>query len=1583
MANKVRLYLFWLFLIIFSAKNTTFAAAVSRAPESAFDSAQLEKTAVVDGYGFKYGNLQQLEVLARALTGLAYTIQVPSFGGISSQSIQKFLTSRGFNLERKLTELFAGLSDEQKKAALEKKSFPGGLITGLNKLEQEIKDLFNVYVKEIQAGIEKDPASYSFNKAFETRDDIDALVAQIAKPGERLMVRSSGGEDRDNLANAGGNKSVANVAPRAIPILEAIGEVIASYLSEKSWIQRLGAQDETLFQVKQLTPILLQRMIGETAADKLPKCGVMFTEDAEGGIARYGEKDAAGKIKTTGITIIQSAYGHNEGVVNSLIPVDTFYVDLNRGIYPVIRPKIYRLRPKSGGNGLETVRNEDPEAVRKPSLNKAAIDSLKVFSNALENFYKKPMDVEFVIDEATKSIYIVQARPIVYVRAQGPSYLLDLEKIPAEDKLIGQAIGIAGGGMCIITAPEQLIAKSTIVDALAEYQDQSITEDARVVRAVIVGKMAPMVSHEATAFRSENKPVVYQTLWQRCDQWAETFNLIIDPQQGLVVKSSEEIKSAQSLIDAKRAALGWIAYPAPQALSLSEEFAHPGFLTDHKLQELLGSRDVYNALKKSLVRLSSWRLLINQIKHAAEPEALQALTQLLLEVRIVTQRYARDFALDQDLKKRIATLHGYLLYCAQQIRPTLVLAQGSPEYIKRLFSINFLEALLFQQWLPTDVIDCYSATTLIFKELKSEQKISQTLPQEKMEKSSAARLSRAVQYSKLTNFALSPEVAEQWKKFVAQIPKLKDRLLEERFGQLVARELVALDMLPMWLNTSFARGAKTLKEPAALARVLVDEYASESAFLKQLHEKKRQIDALNMSLFSRPASFEKAWKYLTTQILEYFMHDSFLKNFITTNDLGRLATIAVLTSFIDRFDQSIKALTGSTEYVIENKIGNMKIMLGGYIGLLSSLIKISKFPPDIIHGKEEDQATYRPPQKFAELMQSYLAKPVENEKLALQVTPDVDVSSINILNPSHYISILRHLDDSPTYEDIFIMTHQSLLALMGGMGKSYGATDVIMPPLVMAVEDMIKDINTGYDPDAELIGIDIQKQGAKISYSVPLGVHSLLFDIMYKFKDTSVSLAVRFSGENDENRWYYMTELIELIAAACNARVSDISVSDNGVGFTLHLTATAPLDELEDYLGKLSVFTRDHKFEIEPLIDKLRKSGVFLDFVDQQIKKYGLPDLRADRFFYEIIFFTLKDNPEKFREEAAKLINFALKNTEYDIMQGGLSLIKQVYGPERAFALATQHAAALLAKRDSLSQGAAFYIYEWLVQNGQAYEIAAKVARDYSRSADPYLQQAVLVLYKDLVNKGQEYKEAAQIGAWFLTSDNAELQNAAANVYKALLEKRQAFEEAIKIAGNLIKSRLVGLRDTGQRIYNWLFRENQGFGQGAISAQQLMRSGNLEDRLAGIVIFDKLFAKGRGYGEAIEIAAELVASSNPSLERSAITLFEMLFDEDRGYEEADKAAAGLTVKPDPGSRFAGLKLYESLFKMGEGFESAATVAGDLLVSKDAAMRDTGFKLYGKLFEKGQGFDQARDILDSLEPSSPERKALEELFLKSR
>lgn len=115
-----------------------------------------------------------------------------------------------------------------------------------------------------------------------------------------LMVRSTGREDAVDIANPGGNESVAAVKADQESIQKAIAVVVESYFSEKSLKPRLLSKQNIL--EDPFMPVLIQRMIGEPLQgekdpNKVVRSGVMYTSP-------------------TG-TRIQVAPGHGELVVNS------------------------------------------------------------------------------------------------------------------------------------------------------------------------------------------------------------------------------------------------------------------------------------------------------------------------------------------------------------------------------------------------------------------------------------------------------------------------------------------------------------------------------------------------------------------------------------------------------------------------------------------------------------------------------------------------------------------------------------------------------------------------------------------------------------------------------------------------------------------------------------------------------------------------------------------------------------------------------------------------------------------------------------------------------------------------------------------------------------------------------------------------------------------------------------------------------------------------------------------------------------------------------------------------------------------
>jgi hypothetical protein len=232
------------------------------------------------GGGYKYANLVQLQKLASQATEeiknqTEFSINIPTFVLITSSTIKTFLFSYGLGLDidKKWQEITKGkeLSQIQQN--------PSVILPAAAQLEKEVKNIFDAVIQQLDQKTFKE----IFNLAEDPLESFDKT--------KKLMIRSSGGEDREDLANAGGNETVANVAPEAKDVLTAMSVVVASYFSAKSLNQRINAGDDVT--KTPLIPVLIQEMVGEDLSkssanfNKIPRCGVMFTSDPEGGYANY------------------------------------------------------------------------------------------------------------------------------------------------------------------------------------------------------------------------------------------------------------------------------------------------------------------------------------------------------------------------------------------------------------------------------------------------------------------------------------------------------------------------------------------------------------------------------------------------------------------------------------------------------------------------------------------------------------------------------------------------------------------------------------------------------------------------------------------------------------------------------------------------------------------------------------------------------------------------------------------------------------------------------------------------------------------------------------------------------------------------------------------------------------------------------------------------------------------------------------------------------------------------------------------------------------------------------------------------
>lgn len=245
----------------------------------------IKHLAINEGLGYKTANLQILK---------NSEIPVPDFIGISSDTILTVL--------RENPDILTSWKNIQEKIQNNNNSLNEKAVTPpQTSIKQDLEDLR----KKIHDVIIK-------NNNIIPQDFLNKTTGKV-------IIRSTGMEDSDELSNAGGNESVPHINPQnKNDVLDAISLVCQSYFSEKSIQQRLNAGDNTVCDKNKdpFVPILIQKMVESPVQDKH---NITFS-----GVAVIGSKNFGEYINKINIGL-----GNNAGIVNSIVPTDEILITPN------------------------------------------------------------------------------------------------------------------------------------------------------------------------------------------------------------------------------------------------------------------------------------------------------------------------------------------------------------------------------------------------------------------------------------------------------------------------------------------------------------------------------------------------------------------------------------------------------------------------------------------------------------------------------------------------------------------------------------------------------------------------------------------------------------------------------------------------------------------------------------------------------------------------------------------------------------------------------------------------------------------------------------------------------------------------------------------------------------------------------------------------------------------------------------------------------------------------------------------------------------------------------------------------------
>lgn len=1210
-----------------------------------FDEQKLIDTAEYKGYGYKFANLVELDKLAQWFNKEAkapLVIKIPEFFGVSSDRILNQLKDQGFDVSLEWAKVLSTISLEEQVQAFKTKVLPEKFWIERRKFEDVLFIYFEQMIEEVK--------DINFSQISNTID-ADHLLRHANLSKNTFMVRSTGKEDTRFLANAGGNKSIANVLPDKPSLWRAAEEVVLSYFSEKSLKQRLNAGDKTLFSTEVFIPVLFQLMVGEQK--QIPICGVMFTEEPEGAISFKNEEreesKSTDKIVTTGITIIQAAYGHNEGVVNSQVVVDTVIAQ-GSGLklpifYPVIRAKHERMAPVPGLTKL--AKEENPaNLVMKPALDNDMLITLKMFSNALESYYGYPVDVEFVINKKifNNIINIVQARPIVHKESlRKPSYLPELKNLPKEKIFTGITIG-AARGRGVEAKKSELIIAPNINIAFNIYQNHNSPVS---IKAVVIGTNAPSTSHEATIFRGDLKPVIYiRNLDNLINNFTDDKTLFISPQQhsAVIVDHDEQITWRE----------GWFAYPLPSELSVTNSL----FLNSSKTPW-------YSYSSSKNLNFIPWSKLIEVIRTGKTKAVINALEHLQIQLDQEINKFSDHLTKDEDLSRQISGLQNAIAVISQRIIKTADIQEEDPLYITRLLPINYLEALIKQQINTKEIFNPLSiATTLNTLKLEAKKTI-------RLNYGSSESEQYFNQLKKVSENIFDQKTKDAWMLLISTLAKEPDPSLAAKLGLLIS-QLAEFDLLQSWLHStmvndiySFTKSDKPIKTYQKLIESWIQPLVVSHDFLAQVKLLRKRIAEFPVNNFDDPEKFESAWGQLKKTIVKNITSINFKRNFDTANSTAKLAASYMFNQFIDLFDRNIKTLKSSSNYDINNKLLKYRRMLLEYNILLRHFFHFI-IPLDYIYFPEKSQLD-----SYLTLIETILKR--EFTEIDLLPTPEVETFNFSIGSGHDFVADSPYTIQPASAEDAFSIIHQSLIHGVGILATRSGLLDIRRPQLLSEIETIYKYNNykIAYIASRPMIaGIDVTTKGITILYNVPLGSHSCQIKLEYVHKTNSVQIELHFAGGviSENHRWYYGAALTVLTSASEQYRSLEpklIKLSDHALVVTFLAKPPADLPKL--------------KFLLELLLKDATTCGAFYElnrFIEYRAIPTGPFDLKVVTQFdlfneigyrAKMAFFRLTVEKGHGFLEATKVAVDGIISPIYDISMHAFYLFEMLFGKSHGF----------------------------------------------------------------------------------------------------------------------------------------------------------------------------------------------------------------------------------------------------------------------------------------------------------------------------
>lgn len=1115
------------------------------------------------GFGYKTANLMvmggKVEAIAPELQHCL--LKVPPFVGISDAQTWQFLLRHIPDLQGLWEEFiesfdtmdrFMFLAAESPEAARKVTLYP----------TEKGKEILTIIRNKI-------------TEAYSTSPYVSHMVDQWLKlnPSEFVIVRSTGREDSEKNSNAGGNASIPNVRPNAEAISTAIGQVVASYFGETSIIQRLQAGDQSLFKEEPFLPVLVQQMICErniggvgSKLDDIPRSGVLFTKE-------HGKAD---------VTLINAAYGSNEGVVNSQVAVDTYEVH-SKGIYSTVRSQptrfVHTVSPDDPSKYVVSAIENHPDMRDRRVLNSTEIRELQIVANRYASLYGngsvKEMDMEFTMlkdEKGRMTIYPLQIRPLLSPAAalREPSFinLSALKKIPLQEREKVTVFMTGSPAVRLIARPqEEVIFAEDLPDALKKYESHPSVKD---IQLIVIKKPAAATSHPAVMLRPTNIPIFVVSdpkQWTKVQSLLKSSPALVCSQRGLVVKKTIEDITKKGLV----------SYPSPLELSLpNRAFASdiPEKTRNQLKKQFLEQVDEAVAQWQSgpISKEASFEELFDMMALQDTPTAKQALATLFLRLSKTMKQVWGKATKDNLNKQKLADELFEVLYHSFKItQKNLVPALDQPpQSMDRLFHLKKLSSLILQEG-SNEVVESLSVKSI----LQRWETVSSVLSKD-FKGLGIQDTPENTYLLSLQQHALNEEAKNKWLMFVKKLSK-EQKL---QFIPMVKLMLKA-NVFMAWMHTPVFLNSESYED-------IYNNIAQARDVLNLMSEKQGALDQLShqIPLWENPVFVEKQMASLKG----FFENnlgcdgDMLVDQYKTAPYLGKMAILSLLRKAVGTYDTIIKSVTGSKSYSDKRmQARHFHALLGGYMKLLETTmgvglpaenalvktgypnISFTEYLDALENGREYGfgfSSEYKSPGLNA-LGKDISVMSQDDLSEMFKTRSKFNVSALAIGSRAD-LNFSAHWP--ATLEEYFTTIHQSAETIISHMQTKLGLNPSILPQHMKA---LLMKMPPRF---GRISDIAINDKTITVRYQIAIRQHAVTLIVTAgKDKTAPIQLTVSAYGNEENDRWKQSAAFSAILVNrfnlryAANARPSIDYVNPTGVEFTLEIPADYPQDREKLY----------------------------------------------------------------------------------------------------------------------------------------------------------------------------------------------------------------------------------------------------------------------------------------------------------------------------------------------------------------------------------------------------------------------------------